>query len=480
MLRIFAQVNYSNPKNPGADSGIQMQASMINALLKMDPGIYFYVLLPESAAAEWKLSFEHERIRVLVTQLPPRQSGGAFHFDSRALDKLIDFRCEDVDLLLINQPELVPAFLDYFNKRHFFHVPAISYIHWLDWRRYDSIKNRAVEPSIVATLAGALLSTKVACNSEYGRNRILKVAGRWFNDSVLKDLAGKLVSLHPAVDAPRSPRSKRAGNRKKIQIIVPHRAQKYTGFKTLIEKYFPRVWRVRQDFEVLLTNPSRYDFIRGYEAKHPFVTVLQLDRVQYLKALWRADIIIGSHVGCNQWSVATLEGICADCVPLLSNEGFYKEMLTPLIKPKEWPRIWDRWFYFRGEFVNRLLALMDSLEEERKMARVIGRRARRHYDWRAVAKQWADLFETVARTAPVVGSDSSAFRALLKEIELHGSRRKMELLNRMRWHPKSRHIPWTKYRRRLLMVTEETPNTSEVIFSSNGRRPPRHLTIPLP
>jgi hypothetical protein len=469
MLRIFAQVNYSNPKNPGADSGIQMLASMTKAVLNQCPDICFYVLLPESAEAEWKRAFTHDRIRLLVSPLPPRQGGGAFHFDSRTLDKLIDLRHIDVDLLLINQPELTPAFLDYFNKRYFFHVPAISYIHWLDWRRYDSIKNRAVEPSVLATLTGALLSARVACNSAYGRDRILNVASRWFSNEVLGELAKKLVPFYPAIDASQLARHRSSRRHKKIQIIVPHRAQKYTGFKTLVEKYFPQIWKIRRDFEVILTNPSRYDFVRGYEEKYSFIKVAQLSRREYLETLWSADIVIGSHVGCNQWSVATLEAICANCIPLLSSEGFYTEMLRPLVKSSEWIEICDRWFYFRNEFVNRLLALMDNIEEERKHARVIGRRARDYYDWRTLAKQWGELFESVAQTAPIVGRDSKAFGELHHEIKRCGECTKAELLRAMRWHPKSRYIPWTKYRRRLLTVADEMPNTSEVIFSCNGK-----------
>jgi hypothetical protein len=372
--------------------------------------------------------------------------------------------------LLINQPELVPAFLDYFNKRYFFHVPAISYVHWLDWRRYDSIKNRAAEPSMLATLAGALLASKVACNSMYGRGRILKAASRWFNDDILTELEKKFVLLHPAIDVVQLTCHRRSCKNRKIQIIVPHRAQKYTGFKTLIEKYLPRVWTIRRDFRVLVTNPSRYDFVRGYEQKYPFVKVVHLNRRQYLETLWDADIVIGSHVGCNQWSVATLEAICANCVPLLSSEGFYEEMLKPIVTCREWPKIRDEWFYFRGEFVSRLLALMDHIDTGRKRARVIGRRARAYYDWRAVARQWGALFESVAQTAPIVGRESEAFRALFQQIKRRGKCTKAELLSAMGWHPKSRHIPWTKYRRRLLTVADETPNVSEVIFSRNRRR----------
>src|SRR5262249_13651477 len=191
----------------------------------------------------------------------------------------MDLRRMDFDLLWINQPELAPAFLDYFNKRHFFHVPAITYIHWLDWRRYDLLKNRAAEPSIVAILAGALLSSKVVCNSNYGRDQILKVAGRWFNTATLDQLSSKLVPLPPVFDAVQlTPRQKRPHRSKIVQIIVPHRAQKYTGFKTLIENYFPRLWSTRRDFRVLVTNPSHYDFVRRYQERYPFVRVLQLTR----------------------------------------------------------------------------------------------------------------------------------------------------------------------------------------------------------
>jgi hypothetical protein len=468
MLRILTQINYSNPKNPGADSGLQMQASMMKALLRENEQTYFYVLFPQSALMQWARAFNHPRIRILAAGLPPRQGGGAFHFDSLGLDRLIDLRRLDIDLLLINQPELTPAFLDYFNKRYFFHIPAISYVHWLDWRRYDSLKNRAAEPSILATLSGALLSERVACNSAFGRQRILEVAGRWFNDESLAALATKLVPLHPAVEVSELIRYRCVGRSRKIQIIVPHRAQKYTGFKTLIERFFPAVWDIRRDFQVLVTNPSRYDFVRRYEQKYPFLKVLELNRAEYLESLWNADIVIGSHVGCNQWSVATLEGICANCIPLLSSDGFYKEMLAPLIKSCEWPQIEARWFYFRGEFVNRLLQLIENIHEERQTAKVIGRRARVYYDWRLFSRHWAELFESAAKTAPMIGHDSRAFQKLLCEIEHTGKCSKIDLLDMMRWHPKSRHIPWTKYRRRLLTVTKEIADATDVIFTSNG------------
>jgi glycosyltransferase involved in cell wall biosynthesis len=472
MLRILAQINYSNPKNPAADSGIQMHASMAKAVLDQHPNIYFYVMLPESALEAWKGAFDHERIGLLVTPLPPRQSGGAFHFDSPALDRIMDFRRMDVDVLLLSQPELTPAFLDYFNKRHFFHIPAISYIHWLDWRKYDAIKNRAVEPSVLSTLTGAMLSSKVGCNSVYGRDRILKLARHWFADELVDGLARKLIPLCPGIDA-LSLSCRRLSHKKKrkIQIIVPHRAQKYTGFKTLIERYLPRVWNLRRDFEVILTNPSRYDFITGYQRDYPFIKVVQLDRSEYINTLSDADIVIGSHVGCNQWSVATLEALCAGCIPLMSSEGFYKEMFEPIVTAREWPKIADHWFYFRSEFANRLLGLMDNLDTERRRAWVIGRRARKWYDWKARALEWGELFESVAQTSPIVGGDSKAFRRLVYEIKRRGKCTKAELLRMMGWHPKSRHIPWTKYRRRLLTIVDEMPNAAEVSFCWNGGKP---------
>lgn len=446
-----------------------MQALLTRSIVHQCPHVCFYVLLPESAASYWKSAFDHERIQLLLAPFPPKQAGGAFYFNSSILDQLMDLRKMDVDLLFLNQPELTPAFLDYFNKRHFFHVPALSYIHWIDWRRYDAIKNGAAEPAALATLTGALVSAKVACNSTYGRERILRLASRWFADDVLDELAAKIVPLRPAVDARELLRNRSVGKNKKIKIVVPHRTQKYTGFKTLVENYLPQVWNIRRDFEVIITNPSRYDFVARYQEKYPFLKVVQLNRAEYYKELWEADIVIGSHVGCNQWSVATLEALCANCIPLLSSEGFYQEMLEPLIDREDWPGIRDRWFYFRSEFANRLVDVMDNLEREREQARVVGQRARKYYDWKTAAKQWEAVFQSVAQTAPMVGEDSEAFNGLVRHIRRRGKCTKAELLREMGWHPKSRHIPWTKYRRRLLTVADEMPNATEVIFSCNGR-----------
>jgi hypothetical protein len=112
---------------------------------------------------------------------------------------------------------------------------------------------------------------------------------------------------------------------------------------------------------------------------------------------------------------------------------------------------------------------MDNIEHERERARVVGQRARKYYDWQAAAKQWEAVFQSVASTAPIVGDDSKAFSSLLRHIRHRGECTKAELLRKMGWHPKSRHIPWTKYRRRLLTVADEMPNATEVAFRWNGR-----------
>ena len=463
VLRILSHVNFSNLRDPASDSGVQVQASLINTLLKQNSDLYFYVLTPEQTLPVLQERLTESSVCLLPTPMPARQSGGAFHFDTATLDSVIDFRSMDFDVLHLNQPELTPAFLDYFNKRRFYDIPAVSYIHWFDWRRWDHLKNISNDPASILALTGAVLSHRTGCNSEYGRQRILAAAARWFGDHVLEELAERLCVLPPGIDVPEILAGRARKTARTVQLIVPHRAQKYTGFKTLVERWLPAVWARRQDFRVVLTNPSRYDYVNRYPDRYPFIKIKTLSRRDYIAELWRSDIVLGTHKGSNQWSISTLEAICAECVPLLNREAFFGEMIEPCVPPSERDRFADRNFYFRAEFPNRLLDLLDSLDEEKVRVRELARRARNIYDWRARAADWLSCFRSADAEAPVISARSAAYRKIVDFIA-EGPKSKADILRYMGWHPKSRHISWTKYRRALRTDAVERADGPTSVF----------------
>ena len=463
-VRVLDLFNFSNLRNPDADSGVQLQKELISAVLRRRRDFFFYLLAPRELYGSLSTYFQGKQVQVLPYNGLTRQQGGAYHFDPKELSVLLDLRKIDIDVLFLNQPELAPAFLDYFNKVHFFDVHSLGYIHWMDWKRSDNTKNRWNIPGNLTILTSILVSKATGCNSQYGKYRILREAGRWFREETVLEMDRKLTPLYPGVHS-REILKARSRSRNNIKTIVfPFRTQKYTGFKSLVEVHLTRLWKKRRDFRLVLTNPSDYDYIKKYPERFPFLEVRHLDRKEYLEALWKADIVVGCHNGANQWSLAVVEAMAAECVPLLNRSSFFREMLAHVVPTHKAEAILGRHTYFRSTFPRQLEALLDNLPEERRRFRSLASRIRKFYDWESRVGDWIECFELVDEACGSVTAKSKIIRRLVRYIRKEQHCSKAQILRYLDWHPKSRQIPWSRYRNYLRGIFEEDSTSAEVSF----------------
>ena len=477
-VRVLDVINFSNLHNPDADSGVQLQKELIGTILRQRADFFFYLLAPRELQGSLSAYFKGKQVEVMPYNGLTRQQGGAYHFDPRELSALLDLRKIDIDVLFLNQPELTPAFLDYFNKIHFFDVHSLGYIHWMDWKRSDNTKNRWNIPGNLATLTSILISKVTGCNSQYGKHCILKEASRWFREETVVEMDRKLIPLHPGVQT-REILKARSNSRSHIKtIIFPFRTQKYTGFKSLIEVHLTRLWKKRRDFRLVLTNPSDYDYVKKYPERFPFVEVRRLDRKEYLATLWKADVVVGCHNGANQWSLAAVEAMAAECIPLLNRSSFFLEMLAPIVPIDKAEPLLAKYTYFRSTLLKQLEALLDNLPEERRRFRPLASRIRKFYDWESRIGDWIACFELVDGACGSVTDKSKIIGRLVRYISKKQQCSKGEILRYLDWHPKSRQIPWSRYRNYLLDRFEEDSSSPAVNFRvqlpgprrSNGQR----------
>jgi hypothetical protein len=465
-IRVLDVLNFSNRRNPQADSGIQLKKELISAILRKRDDFFFYLLIPEELLTSFELSLRHPNVHLIPIHYVSRQQGGAFHFNVHELTSILDFRCIDVDLLFVNQPELTAPLLDLFNKIHFFDIHSFGYIHWMDWKRADNIKNRWNQPTNLSILTSILLSTITGCNSRYGKERIMSEASAWFNQAALEDMDSKLVPLWPGVNSREIMRA-RTNERFPVKtIIFPFRTQKYTGFKSLLEVHLANLWKRRKDFRLLLTNPSDYDYVKTYPQRFPFVEVERFSRDEYLRALWKSDIVVGCHNGSNQWSLAAVEAIAAECIPLLNKSSFFPEMVMEALPEGQQDDTLQRYFYYRSTFAEQLNALLNNLEEERQLVKRLSRRFRHFYDWDNRISDWIRCFDLADAAAPEITAQSKAIQKIEALIKINGRCSKEAILQHMKWHPKSRQISWTKYRKYLRRVTIEDPILPLVVFGN--------------
>jgi hypothetical protein len=471
-IRVLDILNFSNRRNPGADSGVQLKKELIRAILGRRKDFFFYLLVPAKLLATFQAEFQTKRVTLIPVNFVPRQQGGAFHFDVREITSVLDFKRVDIDLLFVNEPELTAPLLDLFNKVHFFDVHSFGYIHWMDWKKSDNVKNRWNLPANLTILTSVLLSAVTGCNSNYGKERIMREALTWFNSATVELIARKLVPLWPGIESKEIIAAKTTKRFRQKTIIFPFRAQKYTGFKSLVEIHLANLWKRRQDFRLLLTNPSDYDFVKKYHERFPFVKVCHLARRDYLATLWKSDIVVGLHNGSNQWSLAAVEAIAAECVPLLNQASFFPEMILAATPKSDWQFAMEKYLYYRATFTKKLEFLLDNLDQEKREIKTMARRFRKFYDWDNRVGDWLRCFEVADSAAPQITGQSKAIVTIERLLKSNGRYSKEAILQHMNWHPKSRQISWTKYRKYLRREVSEDGQSPVVVFSDreNNRR----------
>lgn len=234
----------------------------------------------------------------------------------------------------------------------------------------------------------------------------------------------------------------------------------YTGFRQILKHLF-KLWEIRKDFDLLVTNPSRFDLSNALKDKYPFLTVKHFSREEYVKVLWNSDIVIASHNGSNFWSLALIEAICCNCIPLVKKRAFLPELISIPFN-ENLPD--NKYFYTGKDFCSKLNYLLNNLEKEKKEAEDLFTKFRNFYSWENRINEWINLFERIA-------SDGNRFcykTNVLKKIDDIMDKEKIvtkkKLLNHLNWHGKSRYISWTQYRNYLKENYSEIINCPEAVY----------------
>jgi len=178
----------------------------------------------------------------------------------------------------------------------------------------------------------------------------------------------------------------------------------------------------------------------------------------------------GCHDGSNQWSLAAIEALAAECIPLFNKSSFFPEMVLEGLPSSEHDNVLQRYFYYRGTFSVRLEALFDNLDKERQRIRTFSRRIRAFYDWETRVEDWIRYFELTDAATMEITRQSQVVSKIEALIKKKGGCTKEAILKHLNWHPKSRHISWTKYRRYLRRCFFEDLNLREVFFAPKAQR----------
>lgn len=465
--RILVQVNYSSSGNPEGDSGLHFIANLINKILEQNANFHFYVLVPISNSELWKSYLNHPNITCIEMKIAPRSHGGEFQFNPLDIYEIFKLRRYEVDIILVNQPEVANAYYHLFNKLLFHNVPIFSYVHWFDKRSVSS-KNGIHKPILMSALTGMISSEIIGCNSKYGQDLILNTAKNWFKEDILVELKNKFKILPPGFNAKEfdtlSNSSSTHKDSDKKRIIINHRVLKYTGVRDLLTNYFPRLWDIRKDFDVILTNPSKVRLPKSLTAS-VWLTIATYDRKKYVKVLQSSDIVICPHKATH-WSISTLEAIYAGCVPIMNGSTFFKEMIGTLkLDDREIRRyIESNWFYSGNNLIYKINKALDNIDQGKVYVKELRIPLKENYDWNSIVKQWIDLFIGIDNQAHKISESNPSYKKIVGFINDEGEISKHEILKRLGWGPQSSTLTWSAFRNRLKMNYPDDARDSEVTY----------------
>lgn len=469
-IRVLTQLNFSAGENPQGDSGLRFTGRLIKEIQSLSDRYFFYVLAPARARQALESLLDCPRIRIIPMQTPPRLHGGDFAFDPSALYQEFDFRRLDVDVLFLNQPEMVAPYSNFLNRQMFHLVPTFTYVHWFDTRRPGTPKHRTHHPALLASLAGMAASTATGCNSSYGRSTIMKVAGDWLSPGLTAELDRKLKVLPPlfsasAVEGGKPAVRTRRRARPHTMLLINHRVMKYTGVRQLIDAVLPRLWEKRQDFRVIVTNPSMARLPR-LVTDTPWAINGTVPEGQYYRRLWDADIVLAPHRSTH-WSISTLEAVGAGCLPICNKESFFCEMFAPVLQrmsPGSEKTFREYCLFFRGNILSKIGRAIDDLEKLDEFRIELAHHTRCVYDWVSRVGEWTDMLEAVYETVPRMPERNPTMQRILERLDTQGEMTKAELLRWLRWSPKNRTLSWTAFRKTLRDHARDDPESAELRF----------------
>jgi len=432
-MRIFDYLNISNERSIFADSGFHVQRNVIQHILQKRNDYHFFLTVPYS-----QLSKVSHLSSDLLTFLPYHYSGGSgnkYHFNTNELWNLMDMWHKDWDLVINNEVILGNQFRNMFCYKSHFNIPIINYIHWVNTTEEDTQQQWDTFNSI-------RWCYNTYCNSQFGRQLVLKNLHKIYQEQIAEYIENKLKVLPVGFNDKELLEHKSKGTFDKTTLIFNHRISQYTGYEKLLKECNKIYKSGTKDFQLIFTNPATS--MTRMSLKYPFVKVYEQVPTyeEYIKLLWKSDICFGLHNGQNQWSIAFLEALFCNNIPITTNDIFYKEMLP-----------------FKTFELKELKFVIENIDGITKPKYDLER-----YYWRNLVNQYIDMYESniaeyESENDTLKNPEQSKVLNQVKSFfKTHPIIDKQEILSmrgKLTGSGVGCQTPYSKYRKELLKVTDD-------------------------
>lgn len=329
-MRILSLLNVSNPSNLAADSGFVFQRLLLEALERM--GHRVWLVAPEEAA-------RMTTVQVLPLRPPPTKYHARYDFDWQAVGAATAAAWPEVDVVLVNQPELAASLAAMAAVMAARRVLIVSYIHYLpiegECREGRAIPDASLDDGGMARWITSNIRSAV-------ENSDLTLIGSDFGGELLRRHVGsprRLVVLPPPVEPSLAGLAMREPDPGPLKLLYNHRLYAHYGTETLFNWLDRAHVTTGGGFEVWLTDPTgeRSELRKRFDpASHALrYRVVNRPYVRVVGAETRADyhsLIARTHVGlaplrCSPlWSMSLCDVLAAGRELLVDGAGGFAEV----------------------------------------------------------------------------------------------------------------------------------------------------------
>lgn len=329
-MRVLSFLNVSNPSNLAADSGFVFQRLLLEELERM--GHRVWLVAPEEVALMTS-------VHVLPLAAPPTKYHARYDFDWKAVSAATAAVWPEVDVVLVNQPELAASLAALATVMTARRVPIVCYVHYLP------IEGVCQDGSAIpdASLDDGAMARWITSNIRSAvENSDLTLIGSEFGGEILRRHVGsprRLAILPPPVEPSLAELATRDPDPWPLKLLYNHRLYAHYGTEILFDWLDRAYVSTGEGFEVWLTDPTgersevRRKFDHASQALRDRVVARPYVRVFGAQA--RGDyheLIARTHVGlaplrCGPlWSMSLCDVLAAGRDILLNGAGGFTEL----------------------------------------------------------------------------------------------------------------------------------------------------------
>lgn len=338
-MNVLSYLNVTNIGNLEADSGFIFQKLLLTELEKR--GHTVYLLAPKEA-------MDLTDLTIIPLNPPKTKYHARYQFDWDDIYLSTAHLWDEIDLLLINQPEIAPQFKAMVVATVKKYIPIVCYVHYLpfDWNHLEGkiIYDTSLNDHDIASWVTSSIRTGIECadaciiGSNFAADLLLEKVGK---PSILKVIPPPIETNLINIAQKKLDKSSFT-----FRILYNHRLYAHYGTEQIFDWLDEVINESDKNIEVIVTHPNRNRAIErkqlDNESERIFNKISKLSYVRIIEAKTRDEyhqliesinMAIAPYRGAALWNMSIVDILASGLPVIAPNLGAFKEILY---SRKEW------------------------------------------------------------------------------------------------------------------------------------------------